>query len=171
MSVRKEAAWALSNVAAGTEGQIQIIINEGISDKLVSLALQDAFDVRRECVWCLTNAASNANAEQLKHLIDAGAVEAVCSLLVCNDARTIAISLEGLENMLKRSRTLISAEFGDSVALRVEKCKGLNALEALESHSNTLIYKKVVGIIEQFFEVEDEPDIIEVPKSLSIFDF
>ena len=168
---RKEAAWALSNIAAGTEHQIQALINEGLINNLVDLASKDRFEVRRECIWCLSNAITNSNAEQIKVLVQAGATEAICSILFVGDPRTIAIALEGIENLLKRSNSLIGSAYLEEIILRIEKCKGLNALENLELHSNSYIYEKAIGIIEEFFGVEDEIESSDPPRSISIFDF
>jgi hypothetical protein len=171
VSMRKEAAWAISNITAGSAAQLQTVINSGLISKLVSLAINDNFEVRRESIWCLSNATTSCNAEQLKVLVESGVVEALCGILVSNDARTIAISLEGLETTLKKAKTLISERYAEEIAMRIEKCNGLTKLENLQTHSNTHIYHKAVQIIEEYFGVEDQLVNTEVPKSISIFDF
>ena len=132
-TVRKEAAWALSNITAGTENQIQLVISNSIMERLIGLAIEDKFDVRRECIWCLSNTTSGANGEQIKLLIQYNIVEALCSILSSNDARTLAISLEGLDNVLKKSK-ILGNENLDDVTLRIEKCGGLKLLESVESY-------------------------------------
>lgn len=168
---RKEAAWALSNIAAGNSVQLQVLINEGVISKVAMLGLKDTFDVRRECIWCLTNSVSNATPEQLKVLIDLGTIEALCDILSQSDPRTMAIALEGIECSLKKAKTEISPKYADEIALRIEKCKGLNALESLETHANTFIYNKAIAIIEEYFGVEETIESEDTPKSISIFDF
>ncbi len=108
-NIRKEAAWALSNITAGTAAQIQLIFNEGLIAKIINLASQDSFDVRRECIWAISNATSGASPEQIRSLVELGSAEALCSILVTNDARTLAIALEGIENLLRKSKNY----FGD----------------------------------------------------------
>ncbi len=106
-SIRKEAAWALSNITAGTNVQIQIVIAEGLMNKLVELAIQDMFEVRRECIWAISNATSGASGDQLQALIEMRSLEALCSILNTSEPRTLAIALEGIENLLKRSKQLL----------------------------------------------------------------
>ena len=107
-TVRKEAAWALSNITAGTSIQIQEVLNDGIMEKLTELSVQDIFDIRRECVWAISNATSGSSDDQILTLINLKAPEALCSLLSTNEARTLAISLEGIENLLKKAKKFLS---------------------------------------------------------------
>ena len=93
--------------------QIQNVINEEIMKKLMDLAIQDTFDVRRECVWAISNATSGASEEQLEILINLQAVEALCSILNTNEPRTLAIALEGIENLLKKAKDFLG-EVNDS---------------------------------------------------------
>ena len=105
-TVRKEAAWALSNITAGNVEQINAVIRAQIMETLIELAVQDTFDVRRECIWAISNASSGASAEQAQFLITSGGVDSLCSILGTNEARTLAIALEGLENFLKKAKEL-----------------------------------------------------------------
>jgi importin subunit alpha-1 len=105
-TVRKEAAWALSNITAGSVPQIDVVMQANIMHKLLELANQDTFDVRRECIWGISNASSGASVEQAKVLIAAGSVGALCSILGTTEARTLAIAIEGLENFLKKAKDL-----------------------------------------------------------------
>lgn len=103
-TVRKETAWVVSNITAGTTSQLQQVFDSGVMKKLAELAMHDVFEVRRECVWAISNSTTGATLDQIKILIQLNATEALCSMLAMQDARTLAIALEGLENMLKKSR-------------------------------------------------------------------
>lgn len=170
-TIRKETAWALSNITAGTTNQVQTVIDSKVMSILIKLAKDDTFEVRRECIWCLSNTTSNATVEQLQQLIQDGIVEALCNILSNNDPRTLAIALEGIENILRKTKEKLGEASSDEIALRIEKCGGLNLLENLESHTNTHIYNKVVKIIEDFFETEDNCTNEESLRPISIFDF
>ncbi len=102
VTVKKEAAWVLSNITAGTVTQLQQAFDSGVIKQLTDLALHDSFEVRRECVWALSNATLGANPEQVKLLVQLNATEALCSMLNAQEARTLAIVLEGIENLLKK---------------------------------------------------------------------
>ena len=107
VAVRKEAAWAISNITAGTSIQIQHVLSNDIMRLVVKQAIEDNFEVRRECVWAISNATSGATSDQIQKLIDAQAAEALCSILSTNEARTLAIALEGLDNLFKKTRNLL----------------------------------------------------------------
>jgi hypothetical protein len=107
-SARKEAAWAISNITAGTATQIQAVLDGKLMDRIIYRATNDTFDIRRECIWAISNALSGANSEQVKLMISLGATQALCSILNVNDARTLAITLEGIENLLKKSKEIIA---------------------------------------------------------------
>lgn len=113
-SVRKEAGWALSNITAGTVSQIQEVINANIMGKIIDLAVNDSFDVRRECIWAVSNATSGGSDEQIKKLIELKAHTALSSILNTNEARTLAITLEGLDNILKKTK-----KFPDTVSTKL----------------------------------------------------
>ncbi len=55
--------------------------------------------------------------------------------------------------------------------MRIEQCGGLTLIEKLQTHSNTHIYKKAIGIIEDFFGAEEEVTAPEPIESISIFNF
>jgi hypothetical protein len=165
-SAKKEAAWAISNITAGSQTQIQLIIDQGVMAKIINLALNDSFDVKRECIWAISNALSGASEVQTQIIASLHATEALCNVLQVNDARTLAIALEGLENLLKKSKAYLN----DIVNL-IETCGGLSYMEKLQSHQNTHIYTKVVAIIETYFGVEEEESTPGNVESVSIFNF
>ena len=50
-NTRKEACWAISNITAGTPGQIQAIIDAGVVPKLVEMLHGSDFDIQKEVAW------------------------------------------------------------------------------------------------------------------------
>jgi len=119
-TVKKEACWALSNIAAGTASQIQILFNEGLMGKIIKLAAEDVFDVRRECIWAISNASSGVNPDQLRGMLELGAIESLCSILATNDARTLAIALEGIENLIHKTKSMIGDVFFINSSVKIE---------------------------------------------------
>jgi hypothetical protein len=64
--------------------------------------LQSAeFDIKKEAAWAISNATSGGTAEQIRYLVDVGAVRPLCDLLTVPDVRIVTVALEGLENILK----------------------------------------------------------------------
>jgi hypothetical protein len=66
------------------------------------ISLQSAeFDIKKEAAWAISNATSGGTAEQIRYLVDVGAVRPLCDLLTVPDVRIVTVALEGLENILK----------------------------------------------------------------------
>ena len=65
-SVKKEACWTLSNITAGSVGQIQAVIDAAIFPPLIANLASADFVVKREAVWVVANAVSGGTIEQIK---------------------------------------------------------------------------------------------------------
>ena len=100
-TIRKEVCWSLSNITAGSSAQIQQCIDIGIVDKLIQILLNDDNEIKKEAVWAVSNCTASANFHQFQTLVDRGIIKALLTTLKMNEARSLAVSLEGIENVLK----------------------------------------------------------------------
>jgi hypothetical protein len=57
------------------------ILNTGLYDKIIRLLHKDDLEVKREALFCLTNAARNAPPLQVQIMVDKGAIKALLSAL------------------------------------------------------------------------------------------
>jgi len=157
--LRKEACWTLSNITAGNRPQIQLVIDADIMPTLTQMMKTEDFDIKKEAVWAVSNATCGASDEQMRYLVEStDCLHAFCGLLDLLDPKIILVALEGLENILKVSKTLQEDKWG----VMIENCGGLNQIEALQDHENTDVYAKALKILETYFgadivEVEDAP--------------
>ena len=54
--IRKETCWALSNIAAGSAGQVEALVaNTELIRAVVAVSAQDDWDVRKEAAWVISN--------------------------------------------------------------------------------------------------------------------
>lgn len=99
--IQKEACWTLSNIAAGTAGQIQAVIDSGAIAPLVELVGNDNTDkeVRSEACWVVLNATSCGNDAQISTLVDKGCVGVLGVLLA--EPNMVTMALEGIERVLQ----------------------------------------------------------------------
>jgi importin subunit alpha-1 len=102
-SLRKEACWLVSNVCAGTEGQVEAVVRSGLVPALVRCLREDEVEVAREAAWALCNAASGGGEEHARCLVNCGAIAALVrglqrAELGSSPRRTI---IEGLQGMLR----------------------------------------------------------------------
>jgi len=153
--IQKEACWTLSNIAAGTVGQIQAVIDSGAIGPLVTLVGEKTTDqeVRSEACWVVLNATSCGSDRQIEVLVEEGCVSVLGVLL--GEPSMVMMALEGLERVLqveegrelaKRSRggggkddditPLVSASL-------IEK--------ALEKHNSSAVTKRAQRIWKQHF--------------------
>jgi hypothetical protein len=100
-TVRKEVCWTLSNITAGSAGQIQQCLDIGIVDKLIQILLNDDTEIKKEAVWAVSNCTASASFHQFASLVEKGIIKALLASLKMREARILAVALEGLDNILK----------------------------------------------------------------------
>ena len=80
----------LSNITAGTKEQIGMVLRtRGCMQRVTEMARTSEWDVRKEAVWAVSNVASGSTDKQLMSAIEAGAIDAVCSILCVNDTKML----------------------------------------------------------------------------------
>merc|ERR1719327_1319939 len=79
-------------------------------------------------------------------------------LLVVADAKIIGVALEAIENILKVGKQKQQEQgLGENpFATLVESCEGTTRIEALQEDPNEDVYRKAMGILENYFPLEDD---------------
>lgn len=153
-TVRKEACWVVSNIAAGTERQIGTVIKtKGCMQRLTQMAISSEWEVRKEAIWVVSNIATGGTDKHIMSVIEAGAIEAVCSVLDVNDTKMLLVALDAVDNILK-----LGMKLNKDYSSFVDEADGLTKIEALQEHESDEIYQKAVFIIETYFGAEDEAE-------------
>lgn len=149
-SLRKEACWLLSNIAAGTRKQITALLNE---PRLVPEVLQHLswgqWEVREEAAWVISNLCISK--EHVQQVVSMGAIRPLCELLTASDPNLVLVVLGAIESILQ-----VSEEQGLDYDERIEDADGLDKLEELQGHKNEEIYLKAVDILERYFPGEED---------------
>ena len=76
-------------------------------------------------------------------LVNLGLLPALCSMLKVNDARVLAVVLEGLSHVLTHGRDKFSKDGDNPFATILDGIGALDQIEALQKHPNQQIYDKV----------------------------
>ena len=92
-TIQKEAAWAISNVTAGTSAQIQAVVDAGLIPPLVHLLSHGDFKTQKEACWAITNYTSGATTEQLIYLANNKAIEGLCGMLKAAEAKILQVRI------------------------------------------------------------------------------
>lgn len=159
--IRKEACWTISNITAGNKEQIQAVIENNIIPPLIQLLTNAEFDIRKEAAWAVSNATSGGSPEQIRFLVQQGCIRPLCDLLMVSDPKIVTIALEGLENILKvGEEDARQANGQNQMALFVSEAEGLTKIEELQQHTNNDIYEKCIKILETYFGVEEEEEMV-----------
>lgn len=146
---KKEACWILSNITAGNRIQIQMVIDAGLIQMVIVLMNTGSWAVKKESIYVVANLVGGGSKEQIDYLVDCNSIEALCSLLNCEDNKMIEIILGTLHKILRNGKRVQKFDYYRDL---VEEASGLDQIEYLQNSNNKKIYKKAVKILERHFE-------------------
>lgn len=157
---RREAAWALSNVAAGTKPQIaRLCSTPGLLAKLVERMATDDQLVQNEACWTVCNVAASGSPSDVLCLAQEGAIRSLCLMLTKRLHKVLHISIGGLTAIFKlgkdREAQGLSPAFDDFYA-EFEEAQGVEVMEELQDLDDEELGKKVDKFADDFLDVEDE---------------
>jgi importin subunit alpha-1 len=156
--LRREAVWCMSNIAAGTKGQIMTLIDSGIINKIFEKIADPSPEVAREAVWTCSNCIVGSEIEGALRLFKIGILNAfIYCLSNVKDNTPLCICLEGLKELFNKGKQIL--EFTSQENVFVKKfieAGGHEALEALQYHANQEVYDKCNSLLENYFEVENK---------------
>jgi len=157
-SIKREVCWTLSNITAGTTVQIQAVIMSGLVESLVYHMVHSEFDISKEAAWAIANATSSGKTQQIKYLVDAGCLRPLCELVQAPDVRVVAVSLEGLENILASGEKLRNdnPDGKNPYAVSIEQCNGVKMLDRLHKHPNRSLVEKAAALLHSYFSDDGE---------------
>lgn len=99
----------------------------------------------------LTSIESN---ELIQKLLNQGILELICFSLKHRETKYIAVSLDGLRNLLEYGK-LSPVNGINLIALKLEKIGTVDYLEGLQRHHVEDIYEKTIKIIENYFALQE----------------
>eukprot|EP01156_Anaeramoeba_ignava_P022087 Anaeramoba_ignava/c20184_g1_i4.p1 GENE.c20184_g1_i4~~c20184_g1_i4.p1 ORF type:complete len:250 (-),score=95.50 c20184_g1_i4:36-785(-) len=158
VSLRKEVCWIISNITAGTELQIQKVLEiPDLIQRLITILSTDVFEVKKEASWAVSNAITGANPDQIRYIVDQGAINPICDLLTNTDKEILMISLEALQSILEIGKNSMDEQ--NPYADTIEEGGALPLIENLLKHPNEEISKKSQEIISTYFsDLQDDLD-------------
>lgn len=155
--MKKEALWMLSNIAAGTAQQVIQIVMADMLPVLIQIVESGVEEYIKEAVWSINNLTTIKDFSVLEKALSQGLLELICSLLKMEDPKILAVSLEGLMNLLNAGR---QEDGSNALVLKIEKLGMFDRLEGLLYHRTQMVYEKAIKIIEAHLEAEVDNDDI-----------
>lgn len=154
---KREICWILSNIAAGTSIQIGSIINEpDLFNTIISLLYDQNTNIRRESLWTICNMTKNCNDQQLKTLLSFNILNIFTEILKKrDDTKMIILILEALPNIIQKSKDNFSIQGNNEVIDMMYDVGLADELVDLQRHDSEFIYKKVISILEEYFDLEE----------------
>ena len=157
-AVKKEVCWTISNITAGQHNQIELVVQSQIFDSLIYHIQHSDFEVKKEAAWAIANATSGANEQQIAYLVSRGCIKALCELLTSSDTKVVAVSLEGLENILEKGEDEKERSGINPFADKIEDDGGVTKIERLQMHVNQNVFDRATTIIEKYFTQGSDTD-------------
>ena len=151
ISIRRESAFILSNIAAGTQKQIEAVIDQNFFQILYKVFTNDNQKVKKEAIIAIANLTNVEDEKYMKKIFEDNILMIILELLKKEDAFYILIGLEILVNIFifieKKGR---KKEFQNEC----EKMGISDVLEKLQMNENQMVYEKTLTILETYFETE-----------------
>ena len=152
--IRKESAWILSNIAAGTQKQIETLIAENFLPILEYAIKNDDPEIKKESIWALCNLTSVENPEYLKKILNDGILRIMSDCLKMEDAKYLAVCLEGFGNLLAFGKKS-NPNGPNPIVIELEKMGMFDVLEKLQLHPVEIVYEKTLKLLETYFETQN----------------
>ena len=145
-AIRREACWALSNIAGGSSQQVQALFDATppVFPKVLEIVRTSTLDVRKEALWVLINGIESCSWESILYLVDTLQVlRVLCEMLSISNAAVLTVVLQCVHKLLKR------AADKDQVDRFIAVLADLNAIDAIEnlqSHGSAEVHRYIVAI-------------------------
>ena len=155
--IRKETAWIISNIAAGTFAQLNLLYENNFQDILFDIILNKNDDkVKDNCLWALYNFSNIPSIEKLNNLIERGYIDIILNRLKTDKGDVLCCSLEALCNILNRGKNNDPANYN----IIESKVHELDILKELKNFWNNnelseIAKNKIKDIFTNYFEIGD----------------
>eukprot|EP00769_Ergobibamus_cyprinoides_P000452 gnl/Ergobibamus_cyprinoides/145.p1 GENE.gnl/Ergobibamus_cyprinoides/145~~gnl/Ergobibamus_cyprinoides/145.p1 ORF type:complete len:383 (+),score=51.32 gnl/Ergobibamus_cyprinoides/145:82-1230(+) len=155
-TLRKEAAWAVSNIAVGREAQIQLLFDQGLIQQTLDRLRPNAEypDIRSELIWIVANICSKGSPAQHQRMFDMGVVDRMVDTLYIEDARTQIVTIEALNflaHSYKENQGMIGYTGLNPVIAALQDPSTTSRLEQMQYSENKDLYDMVITFVDTWF--------------------
>ena len=156
--LKKHTLWFISNILAGTSGQINKIIFYGKLLPLIIAGLNDVHKVKLQACWCLSNMISGANNHQIQHLLIINNIIPSIFKCITNDIEILNVIIDGIINLIHKVE-IIYENNSDKWIQFLNKCEEHNIINILDNiqtcdNMNHDIIHKCMVLIDTYWNDE-----------------
>lgn len=151
--LKKEAAWVLSNIAAGSVEHKQLIHSSEALALLLHLLSTSPFDIKKEVAYVLGNLCVSPTEgegkpkliqEHLVSLVGRGCLSGFIDLVRSADIEAARLGLQFMELVLRGMPN-------DEGTKLVEREDGIDAMERFQFHENEDLRNMANGLVDKYF--------------------
>ena len=143
INIKKEALLLFSNICAGPVEVFETIISHKAFEAALEFLKNEDLSLKNEAVWILHNINNYSPAWNI--VLELGVVEELIRLLDIMNPSFLKLVLDTLNAMLDKPE----------IKNRFSEAGGIDALEKLQKHPNTMIYFLVVKMMDRHYGIEE----------------
>ena len=153
---RKEAAWIISNIAAGTPEQLIKLYENNFQDILIDVITnEEETAVKHSCLWALYNFSNLNNFEYLENIVEKGLIDIIVKRLKVDTGDILSCSLEALDIILSEGKKKDPAIY-NIIETKINEYDILNDLKSLLKNSeDNKLKNKIETILHNYYEIND----------------
>lgn len=152
--IRKDVCWVISNIAAGTQLQLEALVLKNYLPRLIAVFKEDEPEIKKEVIWAICNMSLLEKPELIQYIFENKILEVICQIIKHSDPKIIAVGIESLNNLLNYGR-MYPNELGKNPVLeKIELLGMFDTLEMLQHHPIQIVYEKTLSLLEKHFELE-----------------
>lgn len=161
MRVKKEIAWSVSNILAGTCKQIHAVIKSGILHELMQAVQTDEVSVKKEVIWALSNMTQRGTQVHMDALLQVGGLQLLVDSLLADNVKIVMVAAQGIKNILEKYDNV------EAIKEMLEECGGVDYMETNLQHVDDRVVSKMNEILNTFFPDPTFPFPAELEENLS----
>jgi len=170
--IRKEVAWTLANIAAGTQDQAQALFKHPICQDALGGLRDPGYKVALETSYVFRNLASRLSPESVSRLVDMKIVSYFQEVFERKEPDTQLNCLLVLSTLLSAGeREAEATGLPNQVIRAVEETKCLEALERLQQKDRQDLGKCAGDLVDRYFGVVPEFEDVGAEQRPPLFQF
>ncbi|CAI9098742.1 OLC1v1035440C1 [Oldenlandia corymbosa var. corymbosa] len=159
-SIKKDACFIISNIAAGTHDQIQAVIDANLIGPLVYLLQAAEFDLKKEAASVIFHVITRGTPEHIRSVVLTGCILPMCDLLGSRDLDMVRMCLLSIDRIFRTGELEKKAMPGgrNIYAQLIFEAGGLEKIGNMEFNDNPEISEEAVKISDTYDHSDEEVD-------------